>query len=239
MTKLHHPSMRILAVAIVLGLLLVVGLASQAQAQGTPPSPLSPRLTTGTSSKPDLGQIQLTTVPGAYTVVQWRDGSGRWQDVTGWRAQATNGFVSWTVEKKDFGKGPFRWVVYSADGRTLLGISYEFKLPEAGKSVLVTVSPGSYQTPYEARVEPQYQRQYQPQYRPQYQPKYQPQYQPQYQYQPRYEYRTPGQEKTYGRPADGYYDRYGYWRAYENRQQQSYGGYRTYSGSECARCHCP
>ncbi len=102
----------------------------------------------------DGAQIQLSTTPGAVTVVQWQDGSGAWNDVTSWRATATSGAIVWYVEAKDFGKGPFRWVSYGADGYTMTGASDAFYLPSAGGSVSVSINaayaqaPGNYNYAY-------------------------------------------------------------------------------------------
>lgn len=116
----------------------------------------------GTSVAPvaavgDGAQIQLSTTPGTVTVVQWQDGSGAWNDVTGWRATASSGAIVWYVEAKDFGKGPFRWVSYGADGYTMTGTSDAFYLPSAGGSVTVSINaayaqvPGSYNYGYSER----------------------------------------------------------------------------------------
>ena len=52
-----------------------------------------------------------------WTVVQWTDPSGAWNDVDGWRGgfdaiQNGVGYKSWWVGQEHFGEGPFRWIVY-------------------------------------------------------------------------------------------------------------------------------
>lgn len=125
----------------------------------TPPPPADHQPDQGVAVPPAAvagggAQIQLATAPGAITVVQWQDGSGAWNEVTGWRATATSGAIVWYVEAKDFGKGPFRWVSYGADGYTMTGASDAFYLPSAGQSVSVSINagyasaPGSYNYAY-------------------------------------------------------------------------------------------
>ena len=103
-----------------------------------------------------LGRIQLQTYPGAWTVVQWQDGSGNWNDVEGWRIQTASGTVTWTVEEQHLGTGPFRWISYGPNGR-INAASYSFNLPKAGKTVNVSLSGGwnggytEYQYPNDSR----------------------------------------------------------------------------------------
>lgn len=92
-----------------------------------------------------------------WTVVEWADTQGAWHEVTGWRGTPANGVVRWWVEEKDFGKGPFRWVVYLpnepaaaidqdntdfSSARRVLATSGEFYLPtkaSAGLNIQLTV----------------------------------------------------------------------------------------------------
>jgi hypothetical protein len=53
----------------------------------------------------------------------------------------TNGLITWWVEEKDFGKGPYRWLVYASEGGELLATSQSFNLPDRSLlSIAVTVS---------------------------------------------------------------------------------------------------
>ena len=79
---------------------------------------------------------------GAWTVVQWQGGDGVWHDVEGWRVHMRGGQVYWRVAEKDFGTGPFRWVVYDKEGGRLLAMSASFTLPTSdSQTVTVQVSP--------------------------------------------------------------------------------------------------
>ncbi len=52
---------------------------------------------------------------GAWSVVQWQDVNGNWHDVEGWRGTLdSSGYIRWWVAAKDFGTGPFRWVITGA-----------------------------------------------------------------------------------------------------------------------------
>jgi hypothetical protein len=65
------------------------------------------------------------------SVVQWQDITGAWNDVDGWRGAISNGKTIWWVEEKDWGAGPFRWVVYQQEQKeqTIVAISEPFSLP--------------------------------------------------------------------------------------------------------------
>ena len=78
---------------------------------------------------------------GAWTVVQWRNELGNWYDVVGWRGTLDEqGRRRWWVAKKDFGTGPFRWVVKQGPDGSVLGSSRPFNLPvEANQTLPVEV----------------------------------------------------------------------------------------------------
>lgn len=79
---------------------------------------------------------------GAWTVVQWQGGDGVWHDVEGWRGHVRHGQVRWRVAEKDFGTGPFRWMIYDEAGGAMLAASSSFTLPTAGvETVIVRVMP--------------------------------------------------------------------------------------------------
>jgi hypothetical protein len=78
---------------------------------------------------------------GLWTVVQWQDSAGNWHDVEGWRGTLDEGQKVWWVAQKDFGTGPFRWVVYQSQGGKLLGSSVPFNLPAfPNQTMQVTVA---------------------------------------------------------------------------------------------------
>jgi hypothetical protein len=77
------------------------------------------------------------TQEGLWSVVQWQAPSGNWHDVEGWRGTVVHGKTIWWVEPKDFGNGPFRWVVYTMQGSELLTASQSFYLPDLNQSPLI------------------------------------------------------------------------------------------------------
>ena len=116
--------------------------------QPQPPSPSS-------VPEPPGGRIELRVTglnvyyhwQGSWTVVQWQATEGDWLDVEGWRGtldEITNGEgkKTWWVAEEGFGRGPFRWVVYSqSEGDRRLGVSKSFYLPRsAGEAVVVEIS---------------------------------------------------------------------------------------------------
>lgn len=77
-----------------------------------------------------------------WTIVQWQDELENWHDVEGWQGTLDAGNKKvWWVAAADFGKGPFRWTVYQAQGGELLSESPPFYLPDsAGETVRIEVS---------------------------------------------------------------------------------------------------
>ncbi len=87
-------------------------------------------------------ELHLSQPPvGAWTVVQWQDSAGNWHDVEGWQGPPdADGGKSWWVAAKDFGTGPFRWVVQQGPGGRVLGMSAPFHLPSGAAEIMqVTV----------------------------------------------------------------------------------------------------
>lgn len=70
-----------------------------------------------------------------WITVQWLDGFGHWQQVTGWQGLPfsfdSNGvlFQQWSVPSSLFGAGPFRWALYTYQGGPLIGVSPSFYMP--------------------------------------------------------------------------------------------------------------
>jgi hypothetical protein len=81
-------------------------------------------------------ELRAQSLPtSAWSVVQWQDRSGNWHDVDGWRgnlAQSTR----WWVAAKDFGTGPFRWVVRQGIDGSLISTSAPFNLPDEANEIL-------------------------------------------------------------------------------------------------------
>lgn len=77
---------------------------------------------------------------GAWSVVQWQNSAGGWENVEGWQGPLPQN-TRWWVAEKDFGDGPFRWAVRQGKSGLVLGASQPFNLPDdANETVQVTVS---------------------------------------------------------------------------------------------------
>jgi hypothetical protein len=82
---------------------------------------------------------------GAWIGVQWLDTLGTWQDVEGWQGNldmpvAGLPFKQWVVLPEQYGRGPFRWVVYTQPGGSIWATSPNFQLPADGIELTVTIS---------------------------------------------------------------------------------------------------
>jgi uncharacterized repeat protein (TIGR01451 family) len=141
------------AASIILSVLLLIAcLAAPAMAQEPlPPRPgsteLPPRPPSGdasgrSSSKRDASSsaggsyitlvVSSTNRSGLWAGVEWLDGANNWHRVEGWQNALPDGGEAqdWWVSQADFGKGPFRWVLYAgSDKSTVLGASEPFNLP--------------------------------------------------------------------------------------------------------------
>ena len=95
--------------------------------------------------EPDPGRIRLTVAwadprvvcqfigDGLTTVVQFYDANGQWQDVSGWVQPLRNtNTVLWNVWRRDWGTGPYRWVVKNAAKGYVMATTSGFYLPAAG-----------------------------------------------------------------------------------------------------------
>jgi hypothetical protein len=81
---------------------------------------------------------------GLWAIVQWQDGLGNWHDVEGWRGMLDQDWHVWWVDEKDFGTGPFRWVLHDGPGGEQLGVSESFDLPHSNgeiRHITVLLSP--------------------------------------------------------------------------------------------------
>lgn len=91
-------------------------------------------------------ELQVEAAPvGLWTVVQWQDSSGTWQEVEGWRGSLDpDGCKTWWVSANHFGQGPFRWVVYQGQNGSFLATTDPFHLPgQAGETKTILLSLGS------------------------------------------------------------------------------------------------
>lgn len=96
------------------------------------PTPASPPIVGG-GIELRAYTAQAVDWESVYTLVQWQDGLGGWNDIDGWRGTldelyADGGRKTWFVPKAHFGTGPFRWVVYQ--GQEMLATSDPFDMPE-------------------------------------------------------------------------------------------------------------
>lgn len=106
-----------------------------------------------TRAKAEIGVATITlTVPGApdgaWVIVQWQDRAGTWREVEGWQRpleltdDASAGFAQLAVFPKDYGRGPFRWVVYSQQGGPVWATSSSFFLPDGdGTDYTISLAP--------------------------------------------------------------------------------------------------
>ena len=87
-----------------------------------------------------IAHIDLQVVPAqaaGWSVVQWQGSDDNWHDVEGWRGSlSAGGMRRWAVESKDFGSGPFRWVVMAGQSGSIIGTSESFHLPASGNEVV-------------------------------------------------------------------------------------------------------
>jgi hypothetical protein len=109
----------------------------------TPTRTSPPRAPKQTSVHERLSHIRLVVTPaqdGLWSVVEWQGVDGVWHIVEGWQGAIEGGSKRWAVYERNFGDGPFRWVVTSTfDGETV-GISTPFKLPDnEGVELLIRV----------------------------------------------------------------------------------------------------
>ena len=123
------------------GGLIFLASATGTQAQGNPlPTPTD--ITNGGDHTKDgkvkdgrrsgaYLELHVSGAPsGAWSVVQWQDSAGGWHNVDGWVSSLdARGSQRWWVAAKDFGQGPFRWVVIQKPGNMELGVSEPFSLP--------------------------------------------------------------------------------------------------------------
>jgi hypothetical protein len=85
---------------------------------------------------------------GAWVGVQWQDRAGGWHNVAGWQTELTAAEETqvpsqeWAVYAEDYGRGPFRWVIYREQGGPVWATSPRFFLPNgAGAELMMTLAP--------------------------------------------------------------------------------------------------
>ncbi|MBI5879549.1 MAG: hypothetical protein HZB53_18010 [Chloroflexi bacterium] len=69
-----------------------------------------------------------------WTIVQWQDGTGQWHDVDNWQGAPKGNpgdayHQAYAIDERNYGKGPFRWIVRTTKGSTDAAVSQPFNLP--------------------------------------------------------------------------------------------------------------
>ena len=101
------------------------------------PDPGRIRLSVGWADPSSIGRF---IGDGITTVVQFRNASGQWEDVSGWVQPLRNtSTVLWNVWRRDWGTGPYRWVVKNEAQNYVMASSTGFYLPGAGTYLDITV----------------------------------------------------------------------------------------------------
>ncbi len=132
------------------GVLLLVALTAPAtQADDTLPDRATPTpvITDTPSDDDDDGDspvvgayIGLTSSVDGWATVQWLGDDGNWHVVEGWQGNLVSGQRQWWVHPKDFGTGPFRWIVQQGQNGEMVGTSEPFNLPgEINEMLSVTI----------------------------------------------------------------------------------------------------
>jgi len=82
---------------------------------------------------------------GQWSEVQWQNSAGAWENADGWQGTLDEaGRCRWWVAAKDFGSGPFHWVITQGKGGPGLSASEPFHLPAgANETVRVVIPAGS------------------------------------------------------------------------------------------------
>lgn len=83
-------------------------------------------------------ELRVSMSTATWSYIEWQDIDGRWHVVDGWAGTLESGHRRWWVAAKDFGTGPFRWVVSQSPQGPVIHISQPFFLPvEAYQTVVV------------------------------------------------------------------------------------------------------
>ena len=147
---------RFAAIAAAIVILTIVGtllglawlqLNVKAGPAALPPRPPTPGAPSGTGSDDDdsgggpIGAyIELHThpvTPGVWSLVQWQDSDDHWHNVDGWQGDLdSTGTRRWWVDARDFGTGPFRWLVLQRPNDQPLATSASFHLPQGANEIL-------------------------------------------------------------------------------------------------------
>ncbi len=136
--------LRLSAAALVMGLLALTmpmppAVYADLPPRATPPSVNQAKPGEDNSLAGAAIKLNVSGAPaGAWAVVQWQDSAGGWRDVEGWSGTVSDS-SQWWVHPKDFGTGPFRWVITRGKGGPVQSASEPFYLP-AGANETVRVN---------------------------------------------------------------------------------------------------
>lgn len=159
LTENHRWLRRLGVGALIVAAIAGFSLRMAAPVAALPPRPtpaITPIATLTPSPQPSrsqpapllLSHIRLTVTPaqdGLWTIVEWQGGDGAWHVVEGWQGATRAGSKRWAVFERNFGEGPFRWVVTRAPDGERVGISAPFYLPRHADTelpVAVTIGGG-------------------------------------------------------------------------------------------------
>jgi len=142
-----HTHQTISKILLILSIFVAVLLLVAPAAALPPRPPRPPHVTPTATAQPavnastvvDGGFIRLTvSAPrtGLQAVVQWEDGNGNWHNVSGWQNTVSQPSVKWWVSPADFGKGPFRWIVYEDTPSNVIATSETFFLPASEEHIV-------------------------------------------------------------------------------------------------------
>jgi hypothetical protein len=135
---------RACAIALIAPAIVFAGFVSPTSGTALPPRPTpavtpiatptpAPKLARKPVAAPlRLSHIRLIVTPaqdGLWTVVEWQGADGAWHVVEGWQGTTQAGRKRWAVFERNFGEGPYRWVIYRAPDGEFLGTSAPFYLP--------------------------------------------------------------------------------------------------------------
>ncbi len=147
--KKEQPLIALTFAALFIGLLAwTMGPAPVAEAslpsRSTPtPTPASSKDKDKDGGGPIGAWLELQAadaLAGEWSEVQWQNSAGAWDNVDGWQGLLDGaGRCRWWVAAKDFGTGPFRWIITRGKGGPVLGASEPFYL-SAGANETVRVN---------------------------------------------------------------------------------------------------
>jgi hypothetical protein len=137
-----------------IGVLLAVGMfAALAATSGAAAAPANPAfLAREWTPTPNVGGIAIPVVdtpPNAWVQVQWSTwAKTNWYPVDAWSGPLAQNDYGWGAvwyEEKDYGTGPFRWVVFDgnpAQGGQVWGMSIPFYLGYVGSFSISEITKG-------------------------------------------------------------------------------------------------